>query len=189
MSFVTISAQLFTGTGLECSNGSCVIGCANIDRACSNYSGYGVNYVTYTSNTAKQSQLISHEMGHVLGAPHDSSSQDNIMYPSNVGDSQRFSSTTIGYFIDPSRNECVTTGTPPPPYTPPPPPELQSGVAETNLSGAQGEWLNWVMPMPANVESVECSITGGSGDAGECQTIFLPAIASSPLTIYLHRVQ
>ena len=61
-------AELFSGTGLECSSQGCVIGCAYVRQTCSNPSAsYGVNWVSYTSNTVAQSNLVSHEIGHTVG--------------------------------------------------------------------------------------------------------------------------
>ena len=59
-------AELFSGTGLECSSGSCVIGCAYVRATCGSFA-YGVNYVTYTTNTVGQSNLVAHEIGHTVG--------------------------------------------------------------------------------------------------------------------------
>ena len=61
-------AELFSGTGLECSGGSCVIGCAYVGTSCSSLAGsYGVNWVTFNMNSVLQSTLVSHEIGHTLG--------------------------------------------------------------------------------------------------------------------------
>lgn len=61
-------AQLLSGTGLECDSDGCVIGCAYVGTSCVNPSySYGVNWVTYTTDTVRQKHLVAHEIGHVLG--------------------------------------------------------------------------------------------------------------------------
>ena len=117
------AAHLFSGTGLECSDGSCVIGCAYVGATCSG-NAYGVNYASYSDNTVKQAQLVSHEIGHNVGANHDSGSTDYIMYPSNGGNERYFSSQTIASFDVPRNALCLdfVGATPPPPTTTPPPP-------------------------------------------------------------------
>lgn len=106
------SAQLFSGTGLECSSAGCVIGCAYVGVTCSNPSAaYGVNYATYTSNTVAQSNLISHELGHNLGSNHDAQVTENtgfIMYPFNSGATRTFSSQSVNAFNRAANNACIT---------------------------------------------------------------------------------
>lgn len=61
-------AHLASGTGLECSNGGCVIGCAYVNVMCTSpSSSYGVNYMTFTGNQALLDSLLAHEMGHNVG--------------------------------------------------------------------------------------------------------------------------
>lgn len=43
--------------------------------------------------------------------------------------------------------------------------ELQNGVAETGLSGSQGQQLNYTMDVPASATSLSFASSGGSGDA------------------------
>ena len=103
-------AQLMSGTGLECDSRGCVIGCAHVAVSCSNLAySYGVNWVTYTTNTVARSNLVAHEMGHVLGANHDSSSLANIMYPSNSNSDRRFSNQSINSFLNKRNDKCITS--------------------------------------------------------------------------------
>ncbi|VVS90968.1 C25 family cysteine peptidase [Desulfoluna spongiiphila] len=50
-------------------------------------------------------------------------------------------------------------------------PVLQNGVAVTNLSAAQGDWLYYKIIIPAGVSSLTMEISGGSGD-GDLYTLF-----------------
>ena len=104
-------AELFSGTGLECyDDGSCVIGCAYMETSCvyqSTYS-YGINYVTYTTNTVSRSNLVSHEVGHTLGAYHDESSTEYIMYPYNSATDKSFGPTSIDSFLVSRNDDCIT---------------------------------------------------------------------------------
>jgi hypothetical protein len=81
--------------------------------------------------------------------------------------------------------KCTVVGGTPVPPTPPPTPApvipsaptnaptvsppmssvLQSGIPVQGLSGESDDTFFWTMPMPANAESVSCSMSGGSGDA------------------------
>jgi hypothetical protein len=61
------SAHLFSGTGLECSNNSCVIGCATRPSLCSSSSSYGVNYITFNNDSQMQANLFAHELAHNAG--------------------------------------------------------------------------------------------------------------------------
>ena len=61
------SAHLFSGTGLECSNNGCVIGCGYIKAICDSVYGYAVNYITFTSDVQMQTILFAHELGHNAG--------------------------------------------------------------------------------------------------------------------------
>jgi len=91
-------AQLFSGTGLECSgNGSCVIGCAYV-RALCGQSAYGVNYVMFSSNSNRQQVLVAHELGHNCGAKHYDP-QGYIMSPSVNEASNGFSSVSTNSFL------------------------------------------------------------------------------------------
>ena len=49
--------------------------------------------------------------------------------------------------------------------TPPGDNVLQNGVAETGLSGSQGQQINYTMQVPATATSLSFSSSGGSGDA------------------------
>jgi Metallo-peptidase family M12 len=64
-------AELFTGNPLEkCGPGqSCsIIGCANVATSCKGrFKSYGVNHVTFTTNSIARKNLVAHEMGHTLG--------------------------------------------------------------------------------------------------------------------------
>lgn len=112
-------AQLFSGTELDCdSNGDCTIGCAIEGGACTSDEGYGVNNVAYSSNVALQALLVSHEMGHNLGADHNDASTDYIMHSQESSVTQYFSAASINKFL--SSNSCVTTGSAPPVSTAPP---------------------------------------------------------------------
>lgn len=59
--------HLFTGARMV--DGSNV-GCAYRDRCQSRYSGYGVNWITFTTNLRLQAVLFAHELGHNLGLRH-----------------------------------------------------------------------------------------------------------------------
>jgi hypothetical protein len=101
-------AQLFSGKSLECRTDGCVIGCAYVGTACDNNWGFGVNWVTYTTNTVAQSQLVSHEIGHNLGAVHDSSSTNFIMSPFDSTTVRIFSDQSVASFLSVTKNACVT---------------------------------------------------------------------------------
>jgi len=113
------TAHLFSGTGFECdNNGSCTIGCAEIEAWCSNRS-YGVNckcvlcnwpfmischsdpsgkpsVISTSDSMLLQTLLFAHELGHNGGAEHDDSQRDAyIMYPSNDGTGTGWSPRTI----------------------------------------------------------------------------------------------
>jgi len=61
-------AQLASGTGLECSSGGCVIGCAYVNVMCTNPgASYGVNYLTFSGSQALRDTLLAHELGHNVG--------------------------------------------------------------------------------------------------------------------------
>jgi hypothetical protein len=61
------TAHLFSGTGLECSNDGCVIGCANVANLCSSSSSYGVDYIAFSSDGQMQANLFAHELAHNAG--------------------------------------------------------------------------------------------------------------------------
>lgn len=61
------AAHLFSGTGLECTRGSCVIGCATTPSLCSSTRSYGVNFITFNRDRQLQSNLFAHELGHNAG--------------------------------------------------------------------------------------------------------------------------
>ena len=44
-------------------------------------------------------------------------------------------------------------------------PEIQNGESISNLSGAQGDWIYYVINIPSGASGLEVTITGGSGDA------------------------
>jgi len=90
-------AQLFSGTGLECSSGRCVIGCAYV-RALCGVSAYGVNYVMFSGNSNSQQVLVAHELGHNCGASHYNPS-GYIMNPSVNEASNGFSSQSTDSFL------------------------------------------------------------------------------------------
>merc|ERR1740124_1872910 len=99
-------AQLFSGTGLECSGGRCVIGCAYIGQLCNIFS-YGVNYATFSGNANSVEVLVAHELGHNCGAQHYNI-QDHIMFPSVNPSGQGFSQTSVNSFLDLfSRSPCI----------------------------------------------------------------------------------
>jgi len=105
-------AQLFSGTGLECSDKGCVIGCANLSALCDNLS-YGVNYASFTSNANLVEVLVAHELGHNCGGYHYDV-LDHIMYPSVNSAGQGFSQTSIKSFLNQfSRSTCIGDETKP----------------------------------------------------------------------------
>jgi hypothetical protein len=61
------SAHLFSGTGLECSGNSCVIGCATRPSLCSSSTSYGVNFITFNNDSQMQANLFAHELAHNAG--------------------------------------------------------------------------------------------------------------------------
>lgn len=61
------SAHLFSGTGLECTGNSCVIGCATRPSLCSSSSSYGVNFITFNRDSQMQANLFAHELAHNAG--------------------------------------------------------------------------------------------------------------------------
>ena len=84
----------------------------------------------------------------------------------NGDDDASFSPTSVNAFLTGSNGCIVAAPTPSPPPNPPTNNnELTSGVAVTGLSGASGSTVYYTMTMPANAQSVTCSISGGSGDA------------------------
>lgn len=58
-----------------------IIGCAWLGVLCNSGYGYGVSQL-YSSNIYQNAMVISHELGHNFNAEHDSSTTNNIMYPS-----------------------------------------------------------------------------------------------------------
>uniref|UniRef100_A0A7S1BYA4 Peptidase M12B domain-containing protein n=1 Tax=Corethron hystrix TaxID=216773 RepID=A0A7S1BYA4_9STRA len=125
-------AQLFSGTGLECSSGGCVIGCASV-RALCNSRAYGVNYATFSSNTNLVEVLIAHEMGHNCAASHEPS-QNYIMYAfvnqASLGFSPNTISTFTGYFNQLACIEDEATG----PTVPPTPNPTKTPTAAPTSS-------------------------------------------------------
>jgi len=94
------SAQLFSGTGLECSGGSCVIGCAYVGVLCSDR-GYGVNYATFSGNANSVEVLVAHELGHNADASHYvDGGATYIMYPSVNAAPNGFSDVSVTSFLD-----------------------------------------------------------------------------------------
>jgi hypothetical protein len=64
----TTLAHLASGTGLECSNVGCVIGCANVASMCvSSEPSFGVEYLSFSTNQALLVSLLAHEMTHNAG--------------------------------------------------------------------------------------------------------------------------
>ena len=109
-------AELFTGVGYECDDDGCTIGCAYVAETCETFrngdidlsSSYGINWVTYTSNSVKRSNLVAHEIGHTVGASHDRGSRDFIMFPSNGGNNRYFGPASINSFLRDQNDICIT---------------------------------------------------------------------------------
>mmetsp|Transcript_13782 Transcript_13782/g.22820 ORF Transcript_13782/g.22820 Transcript_13782/m.22820 type:complete len:736 (+) Transcript_13782:43-2250(+) len=124
------AAHLFSGTGLECANDRCVIGCASARSLCQSSRSYGVNFITFNRDGQMQSNLFAHELGHNAGSTHDptTSSFEFIMEPTINGGANGFSQpsrNSISSFLD-SRS-CIsveqanpTAPTPPAPAPPAP---------------------------------------------------------------------
>ena len=86
--------HLFSGTGLECTNNGCIVGCAYRGQICNDKEGYGINYITFTESTNLQAVLVAHELGHNCGATHEE--QNNHIMTSLVNPATKgFSSTSI----------------------------------------------------------------------------------------------
>jgi len=90
-------AQLFSGTGLECNNGSCVIGCAYVGTLCGS-NAYGVNNVMFSGNSNSQQVLVAHELGHNCDGSHYTP-QNYIMNPSINAASNGFSLVSRNSFL------------------------------------------------------------------------------------------
>lgn len=185
------SVQLFSGTGLECDNDGCVIGCAYTRATClSTFSAYGVNWVGYTSNAVAQSQLVSHELGHNVGANHDSGSRDFIMFPVNGANERFFSSQSIASFTV-SRNEnCLdlvgaNTPTPAPTPSPTPPPgptnPPPSGIFAIQIQVTHDDYpeeTSWEL-LDSNGNVLESQSTNSGVSAGNVVTVNRNAAAGT----------
>jgi hypothetical protein len=111
-------AHLFSGTVMDGGDGT--IGCAYTESSCSQPErAYGVNHITWTSNTVTRSNLVTHEMGHNLGARHadGDGSIYYYMYPSVWGNYRYFSSASRSALWR-SSNNCIDRISPPPTSTP-----------------------------------------------------------------------
>jgi len=116
------AAHLFSGTGLECSNDGCVIGCANVANLCSSSDSYGVNYIAFSSDGQMQANLFAHELGHNAGSDHDSDTNgvEWIMEPSINSGTNGFSSqsrSSISNLL--ASSSCISTESPGGPSTSP----------------------------------------------------------------------
>lgn len=129
-------AHLVTGTPLGCNDdGACVLGCANFATLCDEYSGYGVNHLTFSSNTKMKRQTFAHELGHNARALH-TLDEGAIMNPSFGNKDVTFSSTTIQNILsyyNSSEAECIERIA----YTPPPP--TPSPTMSNNCFGCSNE--------------------------------------------------
>jgi hypothetical protein len=72
-------AHLFYGNKASPNGG--VIGCAALASLCSLTRGYGVNEIMFSDSLARQSTLLSHELGHSSGSSHDETGGVHIMSP------------------------------------------------------------------------------------------------------------
>lgn len=94
-----LPAYMFSGY----SNSGSTVGCAFVGRLCNtgNSGGYGVNYISYTSNSILQYSLFAHELGHNLDADHYLDSGGKFIMESSINNGQDgFSQQLINSILD-----------------------------------------------------------------------------------------